>query len=1022
MSDEDSDGDAAGTSSTAEAGGSDLVCDECGKTFKSERGRNQHKQTKHSDASRRKRWGSAKAQVQSKKKGTKESKAKSAISTPVEKKKITVVVEDTNNDDAQEGNLPSTGQKKVSVMTENFSVGDDTEELSSVDVLICDNAENVSDFSYPADSHDVCVADCSLLDDSLAATDIIKDTAETFDEIVIKDVVQEFLMTSPAEEEEDFLFVDESGQIVYPDFEELESDFMIMETIQEEEWDEDPLPKQEELFGNILNPFECLLANLQSTVPDGWIIDASKKCLRLTLLSPCENVSVQKCIIWTGETIKIFVHNRALPQDCFIWKSIEGLDCLDFTDISLLSEHLLKLCYLVESCQVCKGVRLYSNLWSKAAEDKIGFAESEFYEEVACFRDNECPLLVGGSGSCVPCKKLFNLLRCRNYRENLNVDKDKKKTNYRYLTGEEAKERLRETQEEKRLLLKKLYKMKEKLRAYIEKSTVPVSTEFGTDLAKLFRENEKIMTPVQKLFWTEQLKSLSKQKNPQQMRWNPFVIRLALHLQMLSSSAYDYFQNFLNLPSKRILYDYSHYTEAKEGPQDVVMQMLSTKCREKCKEKSDKYFYLIFDEVDIRSGIVLKRSTGEVVGYVNLSDVEKELAAVEAEISEKTEPSRQLAKKLLVYLASGITNPLQAIVGVFTTGGNFTAGQIYTRTWDIVYRMENLGMKVLCLTCDGASVNKKFFKMHTNLDPTSRFIYKTQNIACGEDRPMFLITDPVHIVKSLRNNFSNSFSHKKTREMWKNGQIMSWAVIENVFYMTRSSKFLDLKLTKAHIKLTSHSCMKVIFAVQVMSLSMVKAIEYFKEELTSKNLCVEEVQTFIKLVNDWFDCLNGNSDPKGKRIKENDNLQPYIDINDPRFTLLTDKVLHFFNEWHKDVMNRPGKYTKDRREKMFISMLTFESLHTTTLSFIAIVKFLLEAGVSHVDARKLNQDKLEQFFGKLRMSFGGNRNPTASEAIQKIFIIDQLDDAARPPTKGSTEVTQEWLPDESPLPKKPRKM
>ncbi len=35
-----------------------------------------------------------------------------------QKKKITVVVEDTNNDDAQDGNLPSTGQKKVSVMTE----------------------------------------------------------------------------------------------------------------------------------------------------------------------------------------------------------------------------------------------------------------------------------------------------------------------------------------------------------------------------------------------------------------------------------------------------------------------------------------------------------------------------------------------------------------------------------------------------------------------------------------------------------------------------------------------------------------------------------------------------------------------------------------------------------------------------------------------------------------------------------------------------------------------------------------
>lgn len=765
-----------------------------------------------------------------------------------------------------------------------------------------------------------------------------------------------------------------------------------------------------------------LASDLENSIPDGWIVEASSKYVRLVLLSRFENVSVQQSISWDGEDLKIFVHNRNLPKDNFVWNSIANVSDIDFSETSVLSDHLVKLCCVVQSSQICQGVRLFNNFWTNLAEEKRGFVESEFYTEKACFRDNSCSLLVAGAGACIPCKRLHNLLRCRQWRESSEKEKDKKKTNIKYLSGEEAKERLRETQEEKRKLEKKIFKMRERLKTFIERSTVPVSTEFGADIAKLFKDNERVMTPVQKLFWSEQLKCLSKQKNPRQMRWNPFVIRLALHLQMLSSTAYDYVKNFINLPSKRTLYDYSHFTEAKEGPQDFIINDLAKQCEEKFKEKHEKYFSLVFDEIDIRSGVVIDRRTGEVVGYTNLSDVEEELVALEAEISEKGEPKKQVAKKLLFYMAAGITNPLLGVVGVYSTGGNFTAGQIYTRTWALVYRLENVGMKVLCFVCDGAGVNKKFFKLHYNCDPSAKFIYVTNNIVSGDKRQLFLLTDYVHIVKSLRNNFANSFSHKKTRQMWKNGENLSWAVIEHLFHLTRGQKFLDLKLTKAHIKLSSHSCMKVVYAVQVLSLSVLKAITYFEEELKSYNLSVNEVKKFIELVNNWFDCLNGSSDPKGKRIKENDNLLPYSDVNDKRFTFMTEQFLKFFDEWYTDVMNREGQFSKDKREKMFISMLTYESIHTTSLSFMGVVKFLLEEGAPHIDARKLNQDKLEQYFGRLRMSLGGNRNPSELEALNKTMTMYQGGQAARPVTKGNTtEATEEWIPDEMPLQKRPRK-
>jgi len=184
---------------------------------------------------------------------------------------------------------------------------------------------------------------------------------------------------------------------------------------------------------------------------------------------------------------------------------------------------------------------------------------------------------------------------------------------------------------------------------------------------------------------------------------------------------------------------------------------------------------------------------------------------------------------------------------------------------------------------------------------------------------------------------------------------------------------------------------------------------------------VNEVQIFIKLVNDWFDCLNATSDPKSKRIKQTDNLLPYTDINDPRFTFLTETVLKFFDDWQKDVTNRPGRFKKEHREKMFISMLTYESIHTTTHSFIGVVKFLLAKGASAVNARRLNQDKVEQLFGKLRQAFRGNTNPGSSSAVQKILEMDLVQGMATPPSKGNTQVEkEEWHPDESPLQKRAR--
>ncbi|KAK3918010.1 tRNA 2-selenouridine synthase [Frankliniella fusca] len=72
-----------------------------------------------------------------------------------------------------------------------------------------------------------------------------------------------------------------------------------------------------------------------------------------------------------------------------------------------------------------------------------------------------------------------------------------------------------------------------------------------------------------------------------------------------------------------------------------------------------------------------------------------------------------------------------------------------------------------------------------------------------------------------------------------------------------------------------------------------------------------------------------------------------------------------------------------------------------------------------VDGRKLNQDKLEQTFGNLRMSGGGNRSLNVAEIGQKCVNLEVQGRAALPTKRGNTEVLDEsWEPDDTPLKKR----
>ena len=81
--------------------------------------------------------------------------------------------------------------------------------------------------------------------------------------------------------------------------------------------------------------------------------------------------------------------------------------------------------------------------------------------------------------------------------------------------------------------------------------------------------------------------------------------------------------------------------------------------------------------------------------------------------------------------------------------------------WEAIERIERLGLKVVALTADGSSSNRKFFRMHSD----SKLCYRTKNIYAADERFIYFFADVPHLMKTTRNCWSHS-SERGTRNLW----------------------------------------------------------------------------------------------------------------------------------------------------------------------------------------------------------------------------------------------------------------
>ena len=125
-------------------------------------------------------------------------------------------------------------------------------------------------------------------------------------------------------------------------------------------------------------------------------------------------------------------------------------------------------------------------------------------------------------------------------------------------------------------------------------------------------------------------------------------------------------QDFSFFPAQRRLKDFGNYIKPQRGINKAIIDELVEKTKNFT--SPERNIVLTFDEMKIQYGLVWDTHSGDVIGYVDLGDVEVNYATV-----ENTE---EIVSNVLLFLIRGIINPFKFSLANFATT-NVTAVQFH---------------------------------------------------------------------------------------------------------------------------------------------------------------------------------------------------------------------------------------------------------------------------------------------------------------------------------------------------------
>ena len=356
---------------------------------------------------------------------------------------------------------------------------------------------------------------------------------------------------------------------------------------------------------------------------------------------------------------------------------------------------------------------------------------------------------------------------------------------------------------------------------------------------KKARQEKALEEALQKLpeslanFVRMQMKLHSKKKHGR--RYSPELKSLAISLFHASGKAYRLLSKLFILPSKSSLHRYISKMPNNTGISQGSLKIIEKKVMQM--NPREKACTLCMDEISLKTNLFYNVASDKIIGLEDFGGGYR---------------TNKVATSAFVLLIRSISGNWKQPLGYYLVNGGCPSDNMEDIVKEAIDKLECIGLNVVVVMSDQGS---NFYSLAKRLKVTPEEPWFIHN-----GRRIFLMFDPPHLIKSIRNNLMKySFRFGE--------HVASWKDVKAVYVRDSALPIRSApKLTEKHIHPNNFNKMKVKLATQVLSHTVAATICMYVSvgALPSSAMGTAE---FIQRFDSVFDCVNSSTLNSSKVLK-----------------------------------------------------------------------------------------------------------------------------------------------------------
>ena len=453
-------------------------------------------------------------------------------------------------------------------------------------------------------------------------------------------------------------------------------------------------------------------------------------------------------------------------------------------------------------------------------------------------------------------------------------------------------------------------------------------------------------------FLTEQLLLQSKKLHGE--RYDASMMKTAIGLYLRSRNCYSALRQYLTLPHPDTIRRYfgelgtpSDFTECENVIKSVFNKLT----------KTERYCKVLVDGIYIKPAI--RNQGNHIIGF---------------SVDDPTKAARTV---LAIMIAPSMGKPafVCRLIPVYSLNHDF----LFEEANKIIQLIHKHSGYAMLLMSDNIRTNQACFKSYQETFGSEAIFSRKHPVSNDEFSMLFLLYDPPHLLKNIRNNWHTGKMQKLKFTSSKHGTVIAQCKdLVEIYKSEEHSIVKSTKLDYATLHPTSLEKQKVSLAVDVFNEKTVVALQLYGHK---------ETATFVDEVTKLWKCINVKSTDAGRNLND-PNREPVRSTDDQRFQFMHDMANKF-----KTMDASNSKYAK---RVMCLTADTSNALVITLEGISELIKLLLSKGFKYVLPGTIQSDRLEGDFGLYRQSSGGSYYISVQQVInslslQRLKLFDKLE-------------------------------